>query len=242
MLSDKQYEFKKEELDFYLKELAKEYKKHGGAKMPAELILIGGASVLVNYGFRSMTTDIDALIHAASCMKDSIDRVADKYDLPYGWINEDFKRTDSYSDRIVQFSVHYRTFSNVLDVRTVTAEYLIAMKLRSGRQYKNDLSDVLGILAEQEKIGKPISFDQIKKAVRDLYGEWNILPDISRDYIEKVFKDGNFEKLYYDAVVMEKESKDILIEYLNDEHGSINKTNANEILQMLKKRSNDGSL
>lgn len=30
------------------------------------MILIGGASVLVNYGFRDMTTDIDAVIQAAS--------------------------------------------------------------------------------------------------------------------------------------------------------------------------------
>lgn len=44
----------------YLKELAKEYKKRN-KNVPAELILVGGASVLINYGFREMTTDIDAI-------------------------------------------------------------------------------------------------------------------------------------------------------------------------------------
>ena len=52
--------FTKDNLDFYLKELAKEYKKQARG-MDAELILIGGASVLINYGFREMTTDIDAI-------------------------------------------------------------------------------------------------------------------------------------------------------------------------------------
>ena len=82
MSSNKQFEFTKENIDIYLKEVAKEYRKLVGKGMPAELTLIGGASVLINYGFRNMTTDIDALIHAASSMKDAINRVADRYDLP----------------------------------------------------------------------------------------------------------------------------------------------------------------
>ena len=64
--------FTKENVDFYLKELGKEYRKLNGKGTPAELILIGGASVLVNYGFREMTTDIDVLMHAASTMKSFI--------------------------------------------------------------------------------------------------------------------------------------------------------------------------
>ena len=139
--------------------------------MPAELILIGGASVLINYGFRNMTTDIDALIRAASSMKDAINRVGARFGLPTGWLNADFENTDSYTPKLDEFSVYYRTYSNVLKIRTVAAEYLIAMKLRSGRQYKSDLSDVLGILAEHEKRGTPITMEQIRKAVTDLYGD-----------------------------------------------------------------------
>ena len=134
--------------------------------MPAEIILIGGASVLVNYEFRDMTTDIDALIQAASVMKDVINLVGDRYHLPNGWLNQDFIRTESYSPELVRFSEYYRTYSNVLTVRTVAAEYLIAMKLRSGRQYKSDLSDVLGILAEHEKNGNPITLERIRKGAK----------------------------------------------------------------------------
>ena len=183
MSSEKQIEFTKENIDTYLKEIAKEYRKQIGKNMPAEMILIGGASVLINYGFRDMTTDIDAVIQAASAMKDVINRIGDRYDLPNGWLNQDFIRTESYSPSLSRFSEYYKTYSNVLTIRTVAAEYLIAMKLRSGRQYKSDLSDVLGILAEHEKKNAPIALEQIQKAVTDLYGSWDALPDTSRNLI-----------------------------------------------------------
>lgn len=77
--------FTKENLDSYLKELAKEFRKINGNKMPAEIILIGGASVLINYGFREMTYDMDAIIQASSSMKDAINSVGDRMGLPNGW-------------------------------------------------------------------------------------------------------------------------------------------------------------
>ena len=161
--------FTKENLDTLLKELAKEFKRQNGTAVPAEIILIGGAAILAGYGFREMTTDVDAVIHASSAMKEAVNRIGDKYNLPHGWLNSDFMRTASYSPKLEQFSVYYKTFSNILQVRTVSAEYLIAMKLRSGRKYKNDLSDIIGILAEHENRGNPISKDKIDMAVYNLY-------------------------------------------------------------------------
>ena len=67
--------FTKDNLDGYLKELSKEFRKMNGSKIPAEIILIGGASVLINYGFREMTYDMDAIIQALSSMKDAINHV-----------------------------------------------------------------------------------------------------------------------------------------------------------------------
>ena len=75
----------------YLKQLAKEFRKLNGKAMPAEIILIGGASILANYGFREMTYDIDALIIASSAMKDAVDKVGDMFELPKGWLNSDFQ-------------------------------------------------------------------------------------------------------------------------------------------------------
>lgn len=75
--------------------------------MPAEIILIGSAAILANYGFRDMTTEVDAVIHAVSSMKDAINRVGDKYRLPNGWLNADFMNTSSYTPKLAEFSVKY---------------------------------------------------------------------------------------------------------------------------------------
>ena len=69
-------------------------------------------------------------------MKKAINNVSDNLKLPNGWLNADFKNTKSYSDKLFGISIYHKTFSNVLTIRTVFAEYLIAMKLVSGRQYK----------------------------------------------------------------------------------------------------------
>ena len=60
MSSENSNYFTKENLNTYLKELGKEYKKINEKSMPAEIILIGGAAILASYGFREMTTDVDA--------------------------------------------------------------------------------------------------------------------------------------------------------------------------------------
>lgn len=242
MSSEKQIEFTKENIDTYLKEVAKEYRKQIGKNMPAELILIGGAAVLVNYGFRDMTTDIDAVIRAASAMKDVINRVGDRFDLPNGWLNEDFVKTASYSPKLEEFSQYYKTYSNVLTVRTVAAEYLIAMKLRSGRQYKSDLSDVLGILAEHAKEGQPISMEKIQKAVSDLYGGWETLPESSQNFIANIMQSGQYEDLYNQTIVGERETHELLIRFEKDYPGVTKESNVDIIAGTLQKKASKASV
>lgn len=236
MSTDNQNTFNKENLDLYLKELGKEYRKLVGKGMPTEIILIGGAAILANYGFREMTTAVDAVIKAASSMKDAINKVGDKFNLPNGWLNADFMKTASYTPKLSAYSVHYKEFSNVLQVRTVSAEYLIAMKLMAGRKYKNDLSDIVGILAEHEKQGKAITLEMIKKAVINLYGSWDKLSADSRDFIEGTMEKGNFEQLYKTVSEEEKKSKETLIEFQQDYPGVATTENIDSILNNLKKK------
>ena len=228
--------FTKENLDTYLKELAKEFRRLNGKRVPAEIVLVGGAAILTNYGFRDMTTDIDAVIHAATSMKDAINHVGDKFDLPNGWLNADFMHTGSYSPKLDEFSVYYKSFYGVLSVRTIAAEYLIAMKLRSGRKYKNDLSDVIGILAEHEKKGMPITFEKIDVAVKNLYGGWDSFPEDSKPFIEAALKNGDFENVYAAVKNDEIESKDILIDFEKDYPKVAKESNINDILKTLKEK------
>ena len=82
--------------------------------------------------------------------------MADKYNLPRGWLNADFKKTVSYSPRLRLYSKPYRIYSKILEARLIADEYLIAMKLKSTRQYKRDWSDVVGIVKEMREKGQDI--------------------------------------------------------------------------------------
>ena len=233
--------FTKDSLDQYLEELAKEFRKRNGKAIPAEITLIGGASVVINYGFREMTYDMDAIMDAASSIRDAITFVGDKYGLPRGWINDDFMKTDSYTPQIVRHSKYYRTFSNIMTVRTVTGEYLIAMKLRSGRQYKYDRSDVIGILWEQEKQGDPLSLERIRKAVEDLYGSYDVLSDDVRQFIEKAIQDGRYAETYARIRQAEAENRENLLEYQEEKPGVISNDNVDDILAAIRKRKEAGA-
>lgn len=228
--------FSKENLNMYLKELAKEFRKLNGTTMPAEIILIGGASILANYGFREMTYDVDAIISASSVMKEAVNRIGDKYGLPNGWLNDDFVKTSSYTQKLIEVSVYYKTYSNILTVRTIAAEYLIAMKLMSGRKYKHDISDIVGILWAHQKEGIPISFVEIDKAVITLYGGWtNITADI-KTIIEAALKSGNYEAMYNESLKNEQQSKEILLDFEKNYPDTLKEENIDSILEQAKRK------
>ena len=226
--------FTKENLDSYLKELAKEFRKKNGIKVPAEIILIGGASILINYGFKEMTYDMDAIIKSSGAMKEAINIVGDRLGLPAGWLNTDFVNTNSYTPRLVEYSKYYKTFSNVLQIRTVSAEYLVAMKLMAGRQYKNDLSDIIGVLVEQEERNEPLGFEKIQKAVVDLYDSYDQIPKNSRNFIEAVYKKENLREFYRQCREPEQENKDVLVGFQEKYPGVLNGDNLADILQAAK--------
>ncbi len=124
----------------------------------------------------------------------------------------------------------------MLEVRTVDAEYLIAMKLCAGRQYKNDMSDIIGILSEHKKQGVPITLKQIENAYTNLYGSWNDAPEISKNFIEETINNGDYDKVYAEILNNEKKSKDILIQFEKDYPGRANDDNIDEILKALEKK------
>lgn len=223
--------FTKDNLESYLKELAREFRKKNRNRIPAEIILIGGASILINYGFREMTYDVDAIIKSSHAMKDAISIVGDRFGLPVGWLNTAFVNTRSYTPRLMEYSKYYKTFSNILQVRTVSGEYLIAMKLMAGRQYKNDLSDIVGILMEQEEQGDVFTLDRIKKAVTDLYDSYEKLPEDSRTFIESVFKKENLRAFYKQCGEVEQENKDILLGFQEDYPDVLNGNNITDVLR-----------
>ena len=231
--------FTKENLDYYLKELAKEFRKRNGKNMPAEIVLVGGAAILANYGFREMTYDIDAVITASSTMKEAVNAVGDRLGLPNGWLNADFKNTSSYSPKLSQYSKYYRTYSNVLNIRTISAEYLVAMKLMSGRRYKKDLSDIIGILSEQERMGEPLSYQQIDCAVRNLYGGWDDISEYAIQVLKAALDSENLKELFMEQEREEALSKQAVLQVQKYEGEKVKESNVEEIIQKALRKKRD---
>lgn len=204
--------------------------------MTAEIVLIGGAAILVNYNFRELTYDVDAIIIESNAMKEAINTTGDKLGLSSGWLNSDFKHTQSYSDKLLEVSVYFKTFSNILQVRTIAAEYLIAMKLMSGRRYKNDISDIYGILWEHQRNGTQISKKAIEQAVIVLYADMSKLPEKSVLLLEKTFENGDFENLYKQSREEEKEAKDALVEIEEQNPHSLKAESIDSVLEQMKRK------
>lgn len=227
----------KDNLDFYLSELAKEYRKLCGKTNPAEIILVGGASILINYNFRKTTEDVDAIIGASSAIKDAAHRVSDKYGLKSDWFNSDFEYTKSYSDELILYSKYYKTYSNVIHFRTVSGEYLLAMKLMSNRKYKNDRSDIVGIIKSERQSGNYIKIEDIKKALNELYGPKAIIDKQTYDELLDILNTDNLDNKFKETRAEEKENKKALLTFIKDNPSNIRIDNVDEAIELIKKKN-----
>lgn len=209
--------------------------------MPAEIILIGGAAILANYGFRESTYDMDALIDASSAMRDAINHVGDEYGLPNGWLNDDFIQTKSYTPKLWQYSDYYKEFGRILKVRTVKKEYLVAMKMVSARQFKNDLSDIVGVIAEHQRRGIPLTFEMVERAMPELYGSWERAAPETVEIVKNALDCPDAGVLYEQYRAAEKENKDLLVDFEQKYPSVANESNLASIIAQAKKKKEQQS-
>ncbi|MCR5185395.1 MAG: hypothetical protein K6C32_04905 [Bacilli bacterium] len=211
----------KENVENILNDLAKQIRKKNKAKgLSCELIIVGGASILLNYGFRDSTEDIDCYDSNGLLMNEVIDEIAKKYSLPSDWINTSFIHSSSYSPKLVQYSTFYKTYCNgVLIVRTIKDEYLLAMKMVSARKYKNDYSDVAGIIHYLKSNNIELTFERIEKAVIDLYGDTTLISKEMIAFVKREFASDNND--YEDVKEIEKNNRLIAIKTTGDKDAKI---------------------
>lgn len=221
----------KDNIDQFFHDLSKEIRKEFGKNIQLELIVVGGASVLLNYNFRESTQDIDALVYPPMSIRDAINRVGDKYGLENGWINSDFKHTRSYSTKLRQYSQHYKKYNHILSVWTVGSEYLVAMKLASLREYKNDKSDIAGILASD----KDITLERIDTAVKNLYDGWDHLPENAKECAEMYVRTRD-TGLYQQIRNDEMQNQSLLSNFEKKYENVLSDDNIDSILQTLKQK------
>lgn len=164
-------EIRKDNINFYLNQLSKEIKKMFKG-MSVDLIIVGGASILINYDFRDFTYDIDIIKQKTLDIKSIITKISEKNGLRYDWLNDKFMYSKTYSDNLYKVREFYRGFNGVLNVYTVKDIYLLVMKMISYREDTNDYDDVINLI---NVLKSNTTIKDVYNACVELYGSYEIL-------------------------------------------------------------------
>ena len=137
-------------------------------------------------------------------------------------------------------SLPHRTSNQVLEVRTVSAENLIAMKLVSMRPYKYDESDIIGIIHEQKEAGKPVTYESVKRAVADLYGENKKLGEDAESALKAALSAKDAEYLYEKTKKNENLKGAELKDFDKKHPGVLDSQNLDNVLASIRNKKTDG--
>lgn len=227
----------KENAYVILKAFAKEYKKEHG-NYPLEIIIVGGGSILLNYGFRDYTQDFDIMVRSMADVNEIAYRVAEAYNLPDKWLNTDFTRTASYSDKLREVSRHFCSFNNgSLEFRMITEEYLIAMKMVSARDYRNDMSDIIGIIFSMKKNNIDISWEKVSDAFQFLYSDKKLRKNVQREVKEYLtLSVEELERKYSEIKSVEEEVGERLVWIDRNYPKTVTEESVTSITQTLKEK------
>lgn len=118
--------FSKEELERFLFLLNEQLQSAG---VTGEICIVGGAAMVLAFGSRRSTRDIDALLMAPAAVRQAAAKVAEAQGVPENWLNDGakgFASTASFeSSELLKLS-HLR-------VITPPAAYILAMKCIAAR-------------------------------------------------------------------------------------------------------------
>ena len=132
-----------------------------------EIMLTGGASMCLVHSARDMTKDIDALYEPKTVINQLVVKIAAEDDLPDSWLNDSVKG-------FVSDNAPREDFLSLpcLKITTVTAEYLLAMKLLSARYGETDYDDARFLL---KKLGLK-TVEALNETITTYYPPERILP------------------------------------------------------------------
>ncbi len=128
-----------------LEELARELESQGSVAPREEIVIAGGAALVLLYNARDATRDVDVFSSgpaAAGSLREAARRVASRLDLPEDWLNDGAK---GYLQGFLPGEVLFER--PALRVRTLGASQLLAMKLSAWRD-DVDIGDALLLLPE----------------------------------------------------------------------------------------------
>jgi predicted nucleotidyltransferase len=119
-----------------------------------EIIMCGGASMSLVYNARDSTHDIDAIFTPKEDLLPIIEAIAEENKIDKQWLNDDFTDLSIFTQSLE--SVQYKSYSH-LQIKTMNAESLLAMKVIASRPNTHDMNDTI-VLMQYLKIE---SYEQV---------------------------------------------------------------------------------
>lgn len=151
--------------------LSKKIKKRFGRDFVIDIYLVGGASMLFN-SYRNTTQDIDAYLNCDKYDRQDIltliYEVSDELNLSKKWLNDDFKNTESFTNKLKDSKCCYfeKTYNQCLNLYVIKPIYILCMKLLSFREDTNDIEDIITLCKNNE-----FRLSEIKDAFHYLYNK-----------------------------------------------------------------------
>lgn len=147
-----------------------------------KILIVGGSALALKYNFRT-TVDIDTDIQFRHSLKGSIDNVAKFYNIPTDWINQDFRKSISYSKRLWDNAVPVSILRDFMEIYVVSDLDQLCMKIVAGRQ--KDDRDIVFLTAKLVSDG--CNYDMFVQRYKYLYSE-SIVPNKSTlNEVRKMF-------------------------------------------------------
>lgn len=163
-----------------------------GEGVTLEVAFFGGSCLLLAYDYqdRRLTKDIDAILRPEAVAKALIQKIAEEEDLPEDWIDSGVRQFLSPAGATyVSKLPELRNLPN-LKISFPTADYLIAMKIRSSVRsrfgYEGDLTD-LRFLARKTGLR---SLEEAQ-AILDRFFDDEVIPERAAQALKEVFDEAS---------------------------------------------------
>lgn len=153
----------KDEIKQYLEELNEELR---AMEVKGELCLYGGAVMALVYDARPNTDDVDAVFKPVRYIRRAAGKIAERHDLPKGWLNYAVKMFLVPHEQRILFDLPS------LKVYVPPAQYLLAMKVLSARANLKDRSDVATLI---ERLGL-VNHEEVIEIVKHYYPHKEMKP------------------------------------------------------------------
>ena len=132
-----------------------------------EILLTGGAAMCLVHSARDATKDIDAIYEPKAIINRIAAQIAEQENLPSNWLNDGVKGflgSNVPTEEFIKL--------NGMFVQTVSAEYLLSMKLMAARYGEKDYDDIRFLM---DKLGIT-TVEQAQDVILAYFRQNQILP------------------------------------------------------------------